>query len=85
MNCYSRISSSVRDNTLLLVHGTQDEQVGVSNTWALTQALVNHGVLFKQMIYPDASHSLNKVREHFFRTMEKYFIQVLNNISIHYI
>lgn len=59
-----------------MIHGTADTKVNISQTWALTKALVQAEVLFKQMIYPHGSHSLSSVREHLHKTMEKYFIKV---------
>ena len=33
--------SSLRDNSLLVLHGLQDTRVNVSNTWALARSLVS--------------------------------------------
>ena len=72
----SRIVRTLRDNTLMVVHGTSDTRVHVSQTWALTQSLVNYGILFKQMIYPNSGHDLLQVKDHLYQTMEKYFSEV---------
>ena len=66
----------LRDNTLLIAHGTKDRHVHVSHTWALTQAMVEAGVLFRQMIYPNTSLSEPGAREHLHHTLEKYFKDV---------
>ena len=71
-----RQARTVADNSLLLVHGTEDQIVPLSQSWLLSQSLVQQGVLFKQMIYPNASHDLYSVRDHFQQTLEKYFLEV---------
>ena len=71
-----RYVGTVPDNSLMLLHGTEDEIVPLSQSWQLSQALVQEGVLFKQMIYPNASHDLYSVRDHFHQTLEKYFLEV---------
>ena len=75
MLCF-RTVGTLADNSLLLIHGTEDRVVPLSQSWLLSQALVQEGVLFKQMIYPNASHDLYSVRDHFQQTLEKYFLQV---------
>ena len=39
--CMCRHVSSLRDNSLLVLHGLQDTRVNVSNTWALARSLVS--------------------------------------------
>ena len=39
--CICRHVSSLRDNSLLVLHGLQDTRVNVSNTWALARSLVS--------------------------------------------
>ena len=80
VNC--RIVRTLRDNTLMVVHGTSDTRVHVSQTWALTQSLVNYGILFKQMIYPNSGHDLHQVKDHLHQTMEKYFSEVKSGRKI---
>ena len=73
----------LRDNSLLVAHGTKDRHVHVSHTWALTQALVEAGILFRQMIYPNTSLSEPGAREHLHHTLEKYFKDVRqDNITL---
>ena len=72
----SRITSALRDNSLFLIHGTADTKVNISQSWALTKALVQAEVLFKQMIYPNGSNSLASIKEHLHKTMENYFLKV---------
>ena len=71
-----RTAANIPDNSLMLVHGLEDRTVNISQSWLLSQALARQGVLFKQMIYPSASHDLYSVRDHFHKTLEKYFLEV---------
>ena len=74
----------LRDNSLLVAHGTEDRHVHVSHTWALTQALVEAGVLFRQMIYPNTSLAESGPREHLHHTLEKYFkdVRLADNVTL---
>ena len=38
------------DEKLLLVHGMKDNQVDVTQSWTLAQALISRGILFTQMV-----------------------------------
>ena len=38
------------DEKLLLVHGMEDDQVDVGQSWTLAQALISRGILFTQMV-----------------------------------
>jgi dipeptidyl-peptidase 4 len=44
---------------LLLVHGTYDDNVHPQNTQAFTDALIQSGKLFEQMIYPMRKHGVS--------------------------
>jgi len=62
----------IQDNSLLVVHGTGDDNVHVEHSMLLAKALVSHQIIFRQQIYPDEAHSLSGVIKHEHRTMEAF-------------
>ncbi len=50
---------------LLLIHGDQDDNVHLSNTLQLANALQQHGKQFDLMIYPGNRHSITKDSQRF--------------------
>ncbi len=55
----------------LLVHGSADDNVHYQNTMAMADALIDAGVDFELMIYPDHGHAIfsGKARLHLYRLM----------------
>ncbi|GLG95165.1 Venom dipeptidyl peptidase 4 [Gryllus bimaculatus] len=62
----------LRDKMFYLVHGTADDNVHFQQSMALARALANKGVLFRQQVYPDESHSLSGVKRHLYRSMANF-------------
>lgn len=59
---------------LLLVHGTADDNVHPQNTVVMSQALIDAGALFEELILPRQKHGLRgKAEEHFYRAMADFF------------
>ncbi len=56
---------------LLLVHGTNDNNVHIQNTWAFSDQLIRAGKMFDMMIYPMRRHGIDDppARIHLFNTM----------------
>ena len=56
---------------LLLVHGTDDDNVHPQNSQAFMNALIREGILFDAMVYPMRKHTIDDApaRKHLFRTM----------------
>ena len=44
---------------LLLVHGTADDNVHFQNTMEYADRLIQAGMQFDMMVYPNQSHSIN--------------------------
>jgi dipeptidyl-peptidase-4 len=61
----------LKNNTLLMVHGSADDNVHVQNAMEITTALVKANKQFEQFIYPDKNHGIygGNTREHLFEMM----------------
>ncbi|KAJ9579403.1 hypothetical protein L9F63_024489, partial [Diploptera punctata] len=62
----------LRDKMFYLVHGTADDNVHFQQSMTLAKNLANKGVLFRQQVYPDESHSLSGVMRHLYRSMANF-------------
>ena len=62
---------------LLMIHGTADDNVHVSNTMQLAQKFQQLNKQFDLMLYPGKEHSLYGVRYHLFEMISKYFFENL--------
>jgi dipeptidyl-peptidase 4 len=65
--------------SLLLVHGTGDDNVHFQNSMQMIEALEKAGKQFQLMIYPNKTHSISgpDVRAHLFHMIENHFEQEL--------
>ncbi|HLX85626.1 MAG TPA: DPP IV N-terminal domain-containing protein [Terriglobales bacterium] len=61
--------------SLLLVHGTSDDNVHFQNTIQMTDALIKAGKQFRLMIYPDKTHGISgsATRMQLFHMMEDFW------------
>ncbi len=67
-------ASSLR-GSLLLVHGTSDDNVHFQNTIQMTDALIKSGKQFRLMVYPDKTHGISGsgTRTQLFHMMEDFW------------
>jgi dipeptidyl-peptidase-4 len=65
--------------TLLLIHGIEDDNVHVGNTYKMAQALQNHCIQFELMLYPGKDHNLNgeATKTHLYSLMTRFILQNL--------
>jgi dipeptidyl-peptidase-4 len=65
--------------TLLLVHGTSDDNVHFQNSVQMVDALIKAGKQFHFMLYPDKTHSISgsAASMHLFHMIEDHFEQQL--------
>ena len=65
--------------SLLLVHGTSDDNVHFQNSVQMTEAFIQSGKQFRFMIYPNKTHGIggSEDRDHLFHMIEDHFEQVL--------
>ncbi len=65
----------------LLVHGTADDNVHYQNTLEMAAALIDAGVDFELMIYPDHDHAIftGKARLHLYRLMTDFLDRSIGN------
>ena len=61
--------------SLLLVHGTSDDNVHFQNTIQITDALIKTGKQFRLMVYPDKTHGISgaATRTQLFHMMEDFW------------
>jgi dipeptidyl-peptidase 4 len=61
--------------SLLLVHGTSDDNVHFQNSIQMTDALINAGKQFRLMVYPDKTHGISgsATRTQLFHMMEDFW------------
>ncbi|MHC4945378.1 MAG: alpha/beta hydrolase family protein, partial [Planctomycetota bacterium] len=64
---------------LLLIHGLQDDNVLVQNTFQLAWALQDKGKQFRMMIYPKGGHGIgsSRIRVHMFEMITEFFMETL--------
>jgi len=64
---------------LLIVHGTADDNVHLQNTMLFTEALINAGIQFDMMLYPNKNHSIlgNDTRLHLYTKMSQFLLRNL--------
>ena len=43
-------SHSVKDGALMVIHGTQDDNVHIEHTMSLSKELVEHDIIFRQQV-----------------------------------
>ena len=61
------------DKQFLLIHGTLDDNVHYQQAMALSRSLERNDVMFKQITYPDETHSLIGVRPHLYHSLTHFF------------
>ena len=61
--------------SLLLAHGTSDDNVHFQNTIQMTDALIKAGKPFRLMVYPNKTHGISgpETRAHLFHMMEDFW------------
>jgi dipeptidyl-peptidase 4 len=65
----------------LLVHGSADDNVHYQNTIEMADALIDAGIDFELMIYPDHNHAIfqSKARLHLYRLMTDFLDRSIGN------
>jgi dipeptidyl-peptidase 4 len=64
--------------SLLLIHGTSDDNVHLQNSIQMINALVNENRQFRLMLYPGKTHGVTgKARDHLYTMMRDFFEQNL--------
>ena len=64
----SRDMKDMKDDQLLLVHGTADENVQLVHTMLLTKKLTYYGIVFNQMVnYLEFRHNLRNIKTTFYK------------------
>ena len=66
------VAGNIGDGRLMLIHGTQDDNVHIEHTMTLARLLVENDIIFRQQIYPDEGHGLDGVTKHLYQTMEAF-------------
>jgi dipeptidyl-peptidase-4 len=65
--------------SLLLIHGTADDNVHVENTFKMAEALQNRGLQFEMMLYPGKNHDIDGqgTRIHLYNMMTRFILENL--------
>jgi dipeptidyl-peptidase 4 len=65
--------------SLLLIHGTQDDNVHIGNTYQLVYALQNADKQFELMVYPKNRHGITEKKQqlHMYKMMTKFILKNL--------
>ena len=65
--------------SLLLVHGTSDDNVHLQNTIQMSDALIKAGKPYRLMLYPNKTHGISgpEARKHLFHMMEDFWLKEL--------
>jgi dipeptidyl-peptidase-4 len=68
-------AASSLHGSLLLVHGTSDDNVHFQNTIQMTNPMINSGKQFRLMVYPDKTHGISgsATRSQLFHMMEDFW------------
>ena len=74
----SRRALQLRSYSLLLIHGTADDEIHLQHSFALMKALNQQGAVYRSQLYPDAGHDLSEVQPHMFRTVELYLSESMH-------
>ena len=72
-------AASKLHGSLLLVHGTSDDNVHFQNTIQMSDSLINAGKQFRLMVYPDKTHGISGVaaRTQLFHMMDDFWNEEL--------
>ncbi|XP_031781450.1 venom dipeptidyl peptidase 4 [Nasonia vitripennis] len=62
----------LRNRMFYLIHGTADDNVQFQQSMVLVRSMAKKGILFRQQVYPDVSHSLAGVKEHLYLSMAQF-------------
>jgi dipeptidyl-peptidase-4 len=69
--------SNIKDNTLLLCHGTADDNVHFQNSMEASKVLIASNIQFETQVYPNFDHGIT-AREHIYRVFSN-FLQAHKN------
>lgn len=64
----------IKPHALLLVHGTGDDNVQFMNSAVMVEKMIEAGVPFQVMYYPDRNHSIrgNNARPHLYALLSDF-------------
>jgi dipeptidyl-peptidase-4 len=67
------------EGKLLLVHGTQDDNVHYQHSLQMAKKLQDSGIQFEMMLYPNKNHSIKgaETQKHFYEMMTNFFLRTL--------
>ena len=71
----SSVQQASLQGSLLLVHGTSDDNVHFQNTIQMSDALIKAGKQFRLMVYPDKTHGISgpETRTQLYHMMEDFW------------
>nr|XP_022912689.1 inactive dipeptidyl peptidase 10-like [Onthophagus taurus] len=67
-------ASNMRGKHFLLIHGTADTTVKPQHSMRLARSLIDYDILFRQLVYPDESHTFSKKGlMHMYKEIDQFF------------
>ncbi|KAK4884834.1 hypothetical protein RN001_001105 [Aquatica leii] len=67
-------AGNLRDRHFMLVHGTADTTVKPQHSILFARALIEQGILFRHLVYPDETHEFSKKSQsHLYKEIDQFF------------
>jgi dipeptidyl-peptidase-4 len=66
---------SIRNNSLLLCHGTADDNVHFQNSMELVRSLMTSNIEFMAQYFPNENHGIVNLKRNIYRQLSNFLVQ----------